>query len=142
MLGKVSGRPPALDLERERDLQRLLVEAASADLLAAAHDCAEGGFAVALAEAAIAGDTGFAVTLPGDVPWYVSLFSESASRVVVSVLPERARELEGLAAERGVPCARIGETGGPRMVFDSLFELGVDEARAAHEDAIPALLGG
>jgi phosphoribosylformylglycinamidine synthase len=118
------------------------VEAARLDLLASAHDCAEGGLAVALAESAIAGNTGFAVSMPGDVPWYVSLFSESASRVVVSVGPEHASALEDLAATHGVPRTRLGETGGPRMVVDALVELDVEEARAAYEDAIPKLLAG
>jgi phosphoribosylformylglycinamidine synthase len=142
VLGKVSGRPPALDLERERALHRLIASAARADLLSSAHDCADGGLAVALAESAIAGGTGFAISLPGDVPWYVTLFSESASRAVVSVAPERAAALEGLAAEHGMPFARIGETGGPRMVFDTLFEVDVDEARGVYEEAIPKLLAG
>jgi len=142
VLGKVSGRPPALDLERERALVELLVEAARRDLLASAHDCSDGGLAVALAESAIAGDVGFAVALPEDLPAHVSLFSESASRAVVSVAPGRAGELEDLAAERGVPCALLGETGGPRMAFDGLFELEVAGARQAWEDAIPRLMGG
>jgi phosphoribosylformylglycinamidine synthase len=138
----VSGRPPALDLERERALHRLIASAARADLLSSAHDCADGGLAVALAESAIAGGTGFAISLPGDVPWYVTLFSESASRAVVSVAPERAAAFEGLAGEHALPFARIGETGGPRMVFDTLFEVEVDEARAVFEGAIPSLLAG
>jgi len=40
-----------------------------------------------------------------------------------------------------VPCARIGETGGPRVVFDGLFETTVDHLRATYERAIPRLLG-
>ena len=54
--------------------------------------------------------------------------------------PEKAEELEALAALHHVPFARIGETGGPRMVFDRLFETTVEEATAAYEDAIPKLL--
>ena len=142
VLGKVSGRPPALDLDRERALHRLVAEAAREDLLSSAHDCGDGGLAVALAESAIAGGTGFAFSLPGDVPWYVTLFSESASRAVVSITPENAAAFEALAAEHGVPCTRIGETGGPRMVFDTLFEVGVAEATAVHEGTIPKLLAG
>jgi len=68
--------------------------------------------------------------------------AESASRAVVSVLPERSRALESLALEFGVPCSRMGETGGPRMVFDTLFEIEVDQAVATYEDAIPGLLAG
>jgi phosphoribosylformylglycinamidine (FGAM) synthase-like enzyme len=139
-LGVVAGRPPGLDLERESALLVLLHEAAGSDLLTSAHDCSDGGLAVALAESAIAGDTGFAITLSSDLPWHVVLFSESASRAVVSMIPERAGSLEELARARRVPFARLGETGGPRMVFDSLFEMTVAEARSIYEDAIPRLL--
>jgi phosphoribosylformylglycinamidine synthase subunit PurL len=142
VLGKVSGRPPALNLDRELALHRLVADAARADLVSSAHDCGDGGLAIALAESAMTGGTGFAIALPGDVPWYVTLFSESASRAVVTTTAERVSALEAMAAEHGVPCARIGETGGPRMVFDTLFEIGVDEARAVYEGAVPTLLAG
>jgi phosphoribosylformylglycinamidine synthase subunit PurL len=141
VLGKVSGRPPALSFEAESRLHRLLHEAARQDVLASAHDCSDGGLAVALAESAIAGDTGFAMTLSGDLPPHIALFSESASRAVVSVPSARAEALETLARLHHVPFARIGETGGPRMVFDSLFETTVDESRSVFERAIPQLLG-
>jgi phosphoribosylformylglycinamidine synthase subunit PurL len=141
-LRSVSGHPPALDLARETSLHQTLVEAARGDLLASAHDCSDGGLAVALAESALAGDTGFAVSLPGDEPWYVALFSESASRAVVSVAPEKAEAVEALASAHHLPLSRLGETGGPGMVFDSLLEITVEDARSAHEGAIPNLLAG
>jgi phosphoribosylformylglycinamidine synthase len=140
VLGRLSGRPPSLDLDREAALLRVLQRAARDDLLESAHDCSDGGLAITLAESAIAGDTGFAVSLPGDLPPHVTLFAESASRAVVGVAPERASRFEDLAGALHVPFARLGETGGPRMVFDNLFELTVAEARAIHEDAIPQLL--
>jgi phosphoribosylformylglycinamidine synthase len=142
VLGVVAGRPPALVLHRATPLQRLLAEAARADLLRSAHDCGDGGLGVALAESAIAGGTGFAVALPGDLPPHVALFAESASRAVVTVAPDRASELEDLAAARRVPLARLGETGGPRMVFDHVGDVTVAEATAAYEDALPKLLAG
>jgi phosphoribosylformylglycinamidine synthase len=142
VLGLVGGRPPALDLRRERALHRLLVQGAGARMLDSAHDCAEGGLAVALAESAIAGGTGFAASIEGDEPPHIGLFAESASRAVLSVDPSRANELEDAAAELGVPLSRLGETGGPRIVFDGVFEMPVEEARAIHENAIPMLLAG
>jgi phosphoribosylformylglycinamidine synthase II len=142
VLGKVSGRVPVLDLEREAALHRVLIEGSRNDLLASAHDCSDGGLVVALAESAMAGETGFAVALPGDLPWYVTLFSESASRAVVSTTTDAAPALEALAEEQRVPLFPLGETGGPRMVFDALFEVTVDEARAVFEEAIPKLLAG
>ena len=141
VLDVVAGRPPALDLDREHALHELLHEAAGADLVAAAHDCGDGGLAVTLAEQAILGGHGFAVSIPGDLPPHVALFSESASRVVVAVAPERLDTLVELASAHGVPFESIGETGGPRVVFDGLFETTVEELRDAYEDAIPRLLG-
>jgi phosphoribosylformylglycinamidine synthase len=141
VLGVIVGRPPALDLERERALYGLLHEAARADVLAAAHDCGDGGLVVTLAECAILGGHGFAVTVPGDLPPHVALFSESASRAVVAVAPERVDELGTLAIEHGVPFATIGETGGPRVVFDGLFETTVDQLRDVYEGAFPRLMG-
>ena len=140
ILGKVSGRPPGLDLGRENALVRLLVEAASSDLVASAHDCSEGGLAVALAESAVAGGCGFAVALPGDLPAHLALFSESASRAVASFHPAKAGSFEALAAHHEVPFARLGEAGGPRMVFDDLFEVSVAECREVHEATIPGLM--
>jgi phosphoribosylformylglycinamidine synthase len=142
VLGTLQGRVPAQDLEREQRLHRMLIEAAEADLLCSAHDCSDGGLGVALAESAIAGRTGFAVGLPGDLPSHVALFSESATRVVTSVAPERAGELEDLAGTLGVPIARLGETGGPRLVVDGVLELALEEAAAVYEEAIPELLAG
>ena len=141
VLGTLGGRPPALDLAKEKALLDLLHDCATQDVLVSAHDCADGGLAVALAEAAIVGGHGFAVAIPGDLPPHVALFSESASRAVVSVVPEREEELGALATRHGVPLARLGETGGPRVVFDGMLEATVAELRDAYELAIPRLLG-
>ena len=112
-------------------------------MLESAHDCAEGGIAIALAESAIAGGVGFAVTLPGDQPGHVGLFSESASRAVVSVAPregDRARGRGGGGRVSRSPAS--ARPAGPRIVFDGLFEITVAEIAAAYEDAIPKLLAG
>ena len=142
LLGVVSGRPPGLDLDREAGLVALLVEAARGDFLVSAHDCSDGGLAVALAESALGGDCGFAVTLPGDLPPHVGLFSESAARAVVSVEPAKSSAFEALASERQVPFSRLGETGGPRMLFGEAFELTVANAREVYEATLPRLFSG
>jgi phosphoribosylformylglycinamidine synthase len=119
--GLVKGVPPRLDLAREAALQRVLVKGVAAGLIRSAHDCAEGGFAVTLAECCF--DTGLgadvdvaavdaAVTPFADT---ATLFGESASRAVVSVDKGRTAELEALAKEAGVPVAVIGRVGGSRI---------------------------
>jgi phosphoribosylformylglycinamidine synthase len=143
VLGKVSGRPPALDLDAEAALQSFLVEASANDLLAAAHDCSDGGLAVALAECAIAGGTGFTVALPdGGLAPHVALFSESASRTVVAAVPGREGDLEDLAAASRVPLLRIGLTGGSALEFAGLFSVDLSDALLEHESAIPRLMRG
>jgi len=110
----------------------------------AVHDCADGGLAVALAEMAIAGSTGFAVNLddvPGDVAPAAACFSESASRVVVGVSPARVGDVLGRAREAGVPAADIGETGGDRLVATGAFDVSLAAATRAWRDAIPNALG-
>jgi phosphoribosylformylglycinamidine synthase len=141
VLGVVAGKPPAIDPSKERALLRFLVAAAGGAMLASAHDCGDGGLVIALLESAIVGGHGFAVALAGDLPSHVALFSESASRAIVSVDPADEEALVRLAAEHGVPLARLGETGGPRALVEGLLDIPVDELREAWETAIPRLLG-
>ena len=141
VLGEVTGMPPALDVARERAVLDLLVAAAADTLLASAHDCGDGGVGVALAECAIGAGHGFAVSIPTDLPPHVALFSESASRAVVSVAPLDEDAFRALSAAHGVSVARIGETGGPRAVIDAAIDIPVAELAEIWETAIPRLLG-
>ena len=141
VLGSVTGMPPALDLAKERALIDLLVAAAADALLGSAHDCGDGGVAVALTECAIGAGHGFAVSIPTDLPAHVALFSESASRAVVSVAPLDDEAFQALAAAHGVPATRIGETGGPRAVIDAGIDIPVAELEQIWASAIPRLLG-
>jgi phosphoribosylformylglycinamidine synthase len=141
VLEAVGGMPPAVVLDEERALIELLVAAAGDTLLASAHDCSDGGLAVALAECAIATGVGFAVTVPTDLPIHVALFSESAARVVASVSPADEPAFRDLAAANRVPVTRIGETGGPRAVIDGAIDVPVAELAEVWETAIPRLLG-
>jgi phosphoribosylformylglycinamidine synthase subunit PurL len=144
VLGRVSGRPPALDLDAEERLHRMLREAAARDLFASCHDLSDGGLAVALAECAIAGRMGFTMALPedGGMPTHVALFSESASRAVITARPGREAQVERLAASAQVPIARLGLTGGSRLEFVGAFEVPLEDAVLAYEGAIPRLMRG
>jgi phosphoribosylformylglycinamidine synthase II len=141
VLGEVTGMPPALDVAKERSLIELLIAAAERTLLASAHDCGDGGLAVALAECAMAEGHGFAVTVPTDLPPHVALFSESASRAVVAVDPVDEDAFVALAGSHGVPAARLGETGCPRAMIDGAVDVDVATLADAWESAIPRLLG-
>ena len=120
--GTVAGRP-AIDLDAEARLQRLLVALARGRLLSSAHDCSDGGLAVALAESALLGGVGFTGT--GDLPdgrWDAALFGETASRAVVSCTEADVSCIEAAAREAGVPCVRLGVAGGARFTIPGLLD--------------------
>ncbi len=128
--GHVQGEPPLLDLDRERALQRLVIAAIRVGLVDSAHDCAEGGLAVTVAECCFdSGGIGVNCDIPAvrDVndAWSANatLFGESSSRVVVSSDGDRLERLLHAAAEAGVVAAVIGRTGGDRI------ELAVNDER-------------
>jgi phosphoribosylformylglycinamidine synthase len=135
--GLVAGRPPVLDLEAEVRLTRLLSDSSFGS---AAHDCSEGGLAVALAELAIASGAGVRVTLPPGTDPLAHLFSESFARAVLTCAPDAlTRTLDGARAA-GVAAAAIGEVSGDALVIEGVLSLTLEDLRGAHEDAIPALM--
>jgi len=89
-------------------LYAALHRAIQSGLVRAAHDCSEGGLAVALAEMAQAGELGIALEAVGHQRLEVALFSESNGRVVVEVAPEHTSAFEQMM--RGLPYAMIGIT--------------------------------
>jgi phosphoribosylformylglycinamidine synthase len=115
------GRPPRLDLPRERGLQQACLEAIRDAIACSAHDCADGGLAVALAECCLAPRSvglGADLRLPGDLRADALLFGESASRIVLSVRPEHAKRVCAIARRHGVPCTELGTVGGDRLTLD------------------------
>ena len=137
--GLVRGRPAAVDLCRERVLQSLLVEAARDGLLRSAHDCADGGFAVTLAECCVESPGGGArVELPATAEQddgfslVRALFGEAPSRVVVSVSDVERDSLLERANAVSVPAVVIGKTGGDRLRVTVcgavVADIGLDEA--------------
>ena len=145
----VGGDPPAVDLDAELRLQRFLVAAAERRLLRSAHDCAEGGLAVALAEAVIGGpyvpgSLGAGLDLTGyapDLPMEGLLFGEDGARAVVSCSQGSARPLITLADQHAVPIFRAGlvESAGTLelQVGSHVFSWSTEALRRIYYDAIP-----
>jgi phosphoribosylformylglycinamidine synthase subunit PurL len=139
------GFPPLLNLAAEKAVQKSCLDGIEADIIKSAHDCSEGGLAVALAEAAImsGGRHGAVITLP-DLPIRkdAHLFGESQSRIIVTVEDKHFPELQRRCAEEGVPLAVIGRVGGDRLMIRiegqdrPLIDVSLEAVRSAWEDAI------
>lgn len=138
--GHLGGLPPKADLEAERALALVLTEAASRGLLTGSHDLSDGGLAVALAESVIAQGIGATVSLPDDDA-FVSLFSESSSRALVTVAPESFEAIAELCAANEVPCQCLGRTGGEALVVENVLEIPATELRETHTATLPAIFG-
>ena len=115
----IAGRLAPLDLGLERRVQAAVRSAIGAGLVSAAHDCSDGGIAVALGESCVTGRArvGCTVTLPEGDRRDEVLFGEGPSRIVVAVESAAAREFEALMAESAIPWRWIGTTGGERLVI-------------------------
>jgi len=145
--GQETGRPPRLDLDRERAVQAVRLLAIRAGLVRSAHDCADGGLAVALAECAMTGPDaalGGRFEIPGDLRTDSLLFGESASRIFLSVRPADAEPVEAIARRHGVACARLGEVGGETIEFRGkgfAFSLPVATVQETWATGLSRLLG-
>ena len=116
MHGLTAGQPH-IDLDLERRVQETCREAIRQGLVISAHDCSDGGLAVALAECCIMGGSGFRGIMDAATPWDATLFGEKQSRIVVTASRDKTSLLEDLARSWGVPVLPLGRTGGDRFIL-------------------------
>jgi phosphoribosylformylglycinamidine synthase len=143
--GVVAGAPPRCDLVRERALVETLHESINAGLLHSAHDCSEGGFAVAMAECCIGNPLaqhGAMVDLSvwKAIPSRALLFGEAQGRAVVST--SDAAAVLAIAKRHGVPARNIGMVKPPNeglviVVAGHSMRSPLLDLLAAYHDAIP-----
>jgi len=124
-----TGQPPRCDLEKERSLHNALRGFIECGLIKSAHDCSEGGLAVALAESCIsqqiARETPRLIGAQIDLSFVVAestrldalLFGETQSRIIVSVAPLDAVKVVERAKILGVSAAKIGAVGGSELTL-------------------------
>lgn len=110
-----AGRPADVDFDAHQRVLAVVRTAVRQEWLSSAHDCSDGGVAVALAECAVLGGLGAEVTLPTPQGPDAALFGEAPSRVVVSLPEHHITDLQTLAATRGVPLTVLGRTGSDRL---------------------------
>ena len=130
--GQVAGRP-TIDLDTEARLQRCLLCLIQEGVIRSAHDCSDGGLAVALAEACIGGPLGFQGEFTVEGRWDAALFGEAPSRAVVSLDPARLDDLRSATAKEGVPFVRLGTVSAEgRFVVPGLLDLPLPELADAY----------
>jgi phosphoribosylformylglycinamidine synthase len=141
--GLTRGTPPWIDLKLEQAVQSCCIAAIERGLLRSAHDISDGGLGVTLAECCISGPEkplGVRIETREMIRGDALLFSESQSRIVVSLAEQDLPQLEDIASQYNVPMQAIGTVGGTRLIVQPLLQLPVDELRSIWANGLTARL--
>ena len=139
--GLVAGRP-RIDMGLEIMVQSACRRLVREGVVESAHDCSDGGLAVALAECCIAGGVGFRdwFTVPGR--WDAALFGERQSRIVVSLPAELEPELRRICAEESAPWVPLGRTGGDTIALPHAADVPIARLADVWDNALERALAG
>lgn len=148
LVHKMKRGNPEIDMTKEKAIQRACLEAIESGLISSAHDCSEGGLAVALAESCITNKDkmlGAEVKLAGDIRKDALLFGEAPSRILVSLNKNNLASLEKIAKKHSVSYAVLGNVGGKALKIQSgqsaLVNLSLEALSDAWRNAIPSRIG-
>jgi phosphoribosylformylglycinamidine synthase len=132
---------PAIDLHLEKRVQQCCLEAIRLGFIHSAHDCSDGGLAVALAESCIAGGIGIKGKwkITGRID--TELFGEAQSRIVVSLKPARLGELKKLAVKHRIHLKELGSVEGKRFIIKGLIDLPLDDMAEAWRNGLERSMG-
>lgn len=142
---KVAGQTPELDLDTEIRVQKTVFDLIQQGILNSAHDCSEGGLAVALAECCVSGEliganvTGYGLQIT-DYRQDALLFGESQSRILVTCSPGDVSKIVDLAKKNKVACQEIGKVGGKSLKIADLIDLPVKDLQQKWWGALEAAL--
>ncbi|MFN4908178.1 MAG: phosphoribosylformylglycinamidine synthase subunit PurL [Bacteroidota bacterium] len=137
--GRITGDAPWIDINEEVRLQKILLSSIRKGIVRAAHDCSEGGLAVAVAEMAMSGEHGAQLNWPYD-RHAADLFGEAQSRVVVTLRPDAYEAFEAECFASNVPLVRLGTVGGDALTMWSGCSISVEALRGVYEGALPSIM--
>jgi len=131
------GTPPTLDLKKEKNVQDAVLEIIGQRLASSAHDCSDGGLAIALAECCILGGHGAVITLKDKMRNDALLFGESQSRIIISTGGKNQEKIKTICKKYNAPCTVIGEVKGDSLIINKLIKVKVARIQDIHSKAIP-----
>ncbi|MGM0339316.1 phosphoribosylformylglycinamidine synthase subunit PurL [Enterococcus sp. AZ007] len=136
--GLIEGKLMNFDLTVEKENQDLVLSAIKAGLVTSAHDCAEGGLAVAIAESVFNNQLGVEINIEMPIE---NLFAETQSRFVLSITPENQAAFEALAGEKVVRIGKTTNTGEIKLTATGgEIIVATKKAEELWEEAIPCLM--
>jgi phosphoribosylformylglycinamidine synthase len=137
----VEGNSPILDLQKEKDLQTTLLSLIKKGLIRSAHDISEGGIITSLAESCIINYSkplGAEVLIPINTRIDFSLFSESQSRVIISISPKDKDAFEKEISKSFTPYKFIGKVGGELLIVNQEISISTNRLKELYYQSIPS----
>ena len=125
-----------IDLQLEKKVQNICRELNKIGIIESAHDCSEGGIAVAISESCINGSKGMTVTSEIKGRWDVALFGEEQSRILISITPSNEQNLIEICKEKSIPIMKIGYVSEKEISIGNLIQTDVDDIRSYWEGGI------
>jgi len=141
--GLEAGRPPEINLQLEKLVQTTTLQLIEEGLVRSAHDCAEGGLAVALAECCLAGNLGAEISLTDSMRASSLLFSESQSRIIISTPKDKLDVVLKRLNENQVPYKVLGNVGGDELSITGSgwkVRLSLESMEEKYRRAIPCIM--
>lgn len=136
----IAGDAPYFDINEEINLQSALLKMIDKKLIKSAHDCSEGGIAIALAEMAISSGKLGCVAKLNSVPNAATFFGEAQSRIIISIEKSNFDEVKKVAQEFNVPLEEIGRVVEDRFSIENCIETTVYKLIEEYEQSIPRLM--
>ena len=133
--GTVAGMP-TIDIDLELAVQEVCRDLISLNVIKSAHDCSDGGLAVALAESAIAGDLGFSGNFKLQGRWDAGLFGEAQSRIIVSLGPEKVGTLKTMCDQRKVQFCSLGDVTLGKFMINNIIDLDMNLLQEKWSDSL------
>jgi phosphoribosylformylglycinamidine synthase II len=136
--GNTAGRPPAVNLEQERDTGHFVLSLINNEMVDACHDLSDGGLLIAVTEMALASNQG--ANLDVDAANMGLLFGEDQARYLIAT--SDAESILLAAENADIPAIIIGQTGGDALTLSAGDHISLAELRIAHEDWMPTYMEG
>ncbi len=140
---RVEGEIPQIDLQFEKKLINTLLLLIEEGLIKSAHDISDGGLAVALAECCVMNrkkKIGATINLNFKFRKDFYLFSESQSRIIISIDKNNKRELERILIENKIPFEEAGNVGGEILKINDVVKLELNQIYEAYYNSFPAMM--
>lgn len=138
--GIVKGIPPEINFQLEKNIQNTCLSLIKKGVIKSAHDISDGGIAINIAESIISGNIGAKIEVDISLNPISFLFSETQSRIVITISKNNLEKVEALLKTNNTPYSILGKVGGDKLIINNLVNLNIKKMEEIWEKTITSLV--